>query len=62
MTNGTQTIAGLIPTFQAAALAGHNIGFAKKKDKTAKDFLEMGTTNIVGTSLIQQEAQLIGLL
>jgi len=51
---------GIIPTVQAASLAGHNIKFATKKDKTAKDFLEIGTTNIVGTELIKTEASLIG--
>ena len=60
MTNGTQAIASLIPTIQAASLAGHNLQFAKKKDKTAKDFLEVGMTNILGTSFIRAEAQIIG--
>jgi len=52
----------LIPTVQAASLVGHNVKVATKKDKTVKDMLGLGVTNIVGTGLIQTEAQLIGSL
>ena len=55
----------LIPTIQAAQLVGENIKAVKKttkkKDTGLKDILKLGTTNIVGTSLIQTEAQLIDL-
>ena len=57
-----RTIARLIPTIQAASLVGHNIKTATKKTVTTKDMLGLGVTNIVGISLIQTEAQLIGSL
>ena len=43
----------LAPTLQAAALAGYNAGKLKKKKKKMKDFIDMGTTNAVGTAMIQ---------
>jgi hypothetical protein len=53
-------IAGLIPTMQAAALAGDNAGFATKKGK--KSFVKQGVKNIVGLSLIPTTAQLASLV
>jgi len=47
-------------SLQAAALAGKNLDFAMKKKKSSKGFLKMGVTNIVGTSLIGSQANLIG--
>ena len=55
-----KTIAGLIPTIQAASLVGHNIDVATKKKTSTKDILGLGMTNIVGVSLIQAESQIIG--
>lgn len=55
-----KTIAGLIPTIQATQLVGHNLKVVKKKDKSIKDIIGLGVKNIVGISLIQREAQLIG--
>ena len=55
-----KTIAGLIPTIQAAQLAGHNLKVATKKKTSTKDILGLGVTNIVGVSLIQAESQIIG--
>ena len=57
-----KSIMNLIPTVQAASLVGHNVKVATKKKLTTKDILGLGMTNIVGTSLIQTEAQLIGSL
>ena len=54
-----KNIAQLIPTLQAAALVGENIKLAKKKNKTSKDMIGMGTKNIVGISLIKVNADLI---
>ena len=54
-----KTIAGLIPTIQAASLAGANLEMAKKKKKKATDLLEMGATNVVGVSMIKINADLI---
>jgi hypothetical protein len=52
-------IANLIPTGQALALTGHNIGQATKKGgPTAKDMMGLGVTNIVGVSLIGATAGL----
>ena len=55
-----KAIASLIPTIQAASLAGHNLKVATKKDKTATDFLKLGATNVVGVSIIKAEAGIIG--
>ena len=55
-----KSILNIAPTLQAAALAGHTAKFAQKKDKTVKDFLEVGTKNIVGIELIKLESGLIG--
>ncbi len=62
MTNGASAIIRTVPTFQAAALVGANIGFAKKKKKTVKGFAKLGVKNIVGielTKLTAQQASLI---
>lgn len=53
-------IANLIPTIQAAQLAGENIKVVKKKKTNTKDMLELGMKNILGTALIKAEADLIG--
>lgn len=45
-------------TMQAAALLGQNYKLTKKKKVGVKDFLETGTTNILGTELIKAQAQL----
>lgn len=55
-----RTIARLIPTIQATQLVGKNLETIKKKKTNTKDILGLGVTNIVGTSLIQAESQLIG--
>ncbi|HUS49347.1 MAG TPA: hypothetical protein VMZ91_04235 [Candidatus Paceibacterota bacterium] len=57
-----KTIAGLIPTIQATHLLGENIAISKKKKITTKDMVGLGAKNIVGLSLIQVEAQLVGQL
>lgn len=55
-----KAIAKLIPTLQAAALAGENLKVVKKKKIKTKDMIGMGTKNIVGISLIKINADLIG--
>ena len=55
-----KTIAGLIPTIQAAGLVGENLRVSKKKKVTTGDMLGLGMKNIVGVSIIQAEAGLIG--
>jgi hypothetical protein len=52
-------IANLIPTAQALTLAGENIRVAKKKKASTKDLVELGATNIVGTSLLRATAHSI---
>jgi len=52
-------IAKIIPTMQSIALVSENIKQTKKKN-TTKDFVKLGTKNIVGTSLIKVNTQLIG--
>jgi len=54
-----KTIAGLIPTMQSAALVSHNLKVVKKKKTTAKDMVDLGVTNVVGTSMIKINADLI---
>jgi len=51
-------IARIIPAVQAAKLAEINVKKSKKKS-TVKEMVELGTTNIVGTSLIKVNADLI---
>jgi len=55
-----KTIAGMIPTIQAASLVSHNLKDVKKKKKTSGDMIGMGMKNIVGISLIKAEADIIG--
>ena len=54
-----KTIANLIPTIQAAQLANENVKTIKKKKTSTKDILGLGMKNIIGTSLIKAEADLI---
>jgi len=52
-------IAGLIPTMQSIALVSENVRVAKKKKVKTKDMMELGMKNIVGTSLIKVNADII---
>ena len=52
-------IANLIPTIQAASLVNMNLNKMKKK-QTTKDMLDLGVGNVVGTSMIKINADLIG--
>jgi len=54
-----KNIMGIIPTVQAASLAGRMAKDAKKKDKKLDDVLHSATKAMVGTSLIKAEADLI---
>ena len=56
----TKTLMNLIPTIQSASLVSHNLKVVNKKKKTTKDMIGLGMTNIIGTSLIKAEANLIG--
>jgi hypothetical protein len=53
-------IANLIPTIQSMNLVKANIKDSKKKKWKIDDMLHSATRNLVGTSLIQTEASLIG--
>lgn len=53
-------IANLIPTIQAVSLVKHNLKATKKQ--STKDVLDLGMKNIVGTSMIKVNADLIGTL
>ena len=57
-----KAIANMIPTMQSLALISHNLKVVKKKKKTTKDMIDLGVTNIVGTSMIKINADLIGTL
>jgi hypothetical protein len=54
-----KTIAGLIPIMSATALVGENVKVASKKKTTTKDIVGLGMMNIVGTSLIKTQAQML---
>jgi hypothetical protein len=54
-------IANLIPTMQSIQLVEHNLKGLNKK-QSVKGVVNIGVTNIVGTSLIQAESKLIGAL
>ena len=58
----TKDIMNLVPTLQAASLVDANLKAVKKKNKTTKDMLDMGMGNVVGTSMIKINADLIGTL
>lgn len=57
-----KNILRLANAVQALNLAGANIKKAKKKKKNLKDIVELGTTNVVGTSMVRINANLIGSL
>ena len=52
-----QNIAKLVPTLMSARLVSDNIIASKKKKKK---LISLGVNNIVGTSLIQANAQFLG--
>jgi len=49
----------IIPVVHSAQLLKYNINKLKKKKKTAKDFLDLGFTNITGSTLIKAERDFI---
>jgi hypothetical protein len=55
-------IMNLVPTIQAASLVNANMKQLKKKKQTTGDMLNMGMGNVVGTSMIKINADLIGTL
>jgi len=57
---GYKEILGVAQTMQSAALVGDAYALVRKKKKTTGDFLGVGTRNIVGTSLIKAQADIVG--
>ena len=55
-------IMNIVPTVQAASLVNMNLKQMKKKKQTTGDMLNMGMGNVVGTSMIKINADLIGTL
>jgi len=53
-------IANLIPTIQSVSLVSENLKMLDKKKTSTKDIVGLGIKNIVGTSLIKVNADLIG--
>ena len=51
-----KAILGIIPTLQAASLAGENVKLFNKKDKKAGDFIGTGVKNIIGIELTKLTA------
>ncbi len=56
----SSAILGLVPLAQSTALAANSFEFAKKKDKSAVDFLGHGVETIVGARLMGETANIIG--
>ena len=54
-----KNIARLIPTVQSLALIEENIKTVKQKKVKTKDIVKLGMHNIVGTSLIKINADMI---
>ena len=52
----------IIPVVQSASLVNMNLKQAKKKKQTTGDMLNMGMGNVIGTSMIKINADLIGTL
>ena len=52
-------IARLAQTGTALATAGEGLKLAVKKNKKAGDFLKVGATTIVGTSILRAQGSLI---
>lgn len=46
-------------TLQAANMVGHNLKAVNKKKSSTKDIVGLGVGNILGTSFVQANAQLI---
>lgn len=57
-----KSIMGVIPSIQATSLVSENLKALDKKKVNTKDILGLGIKNIVGTSLIKTEADLISTL
>ena len=55
----TKTLLNLANTMQAANLVGTNVKSLKKKKQNTKDIMNLGVTNIVGTSFVKLNADLI---
>lgn len=53
-------ILGIVPAVQTAALVKRNADFALKKRRKAGGFTKLAADNIVGTSFIAAEVDLIG--
>jgi hypothetical protein len=49
----------IVPTIQSVHLISENLKALKKKKMKSKDIIGLGAKNIVGTSLIKIEADLI---
>jgi len=57
-----KSIMGVIPSIQTTSLVSENLKALDKKKVNTKDILGLGIKNIVGTSLIKTEADLISTL
>jgi len=58
----THDLAKLAVDVQAIALAAKGAQVASKKKITTKDMIKLGTTGIVGTSLIKTQSNIISTL
>lgn len=55
-----KALLGIVPAIQSASLLNENVKVLKKKKQSVKDITGLGVKNIVGTSLIKVNANLIG--
>lgn len=56
---GYQDLLRAATTFSSLALVSENVKFLRQQKKKPKDFIKLGTGNIIGTALIQEQARLI---
>jgi len=54
-----QSIANVIPMMTGVALLSENVRVINKKKKTTSDFVKLGVTNIIGTSFITSQSQML---
>lgn len=56
----TTELLRLIPTLQSLSIVAENAKFVKKKNKTTKNFIDVGVGNMIGVALTKETADFIG--
>lgn len=55
-----KAILNLVPLAHSTAILSENVKFAKKPNKKAGDFVNVGIKNIIGAEFVKAESDLIG--